>query len=1135
MQPIPMNDTHLAQTYFNELLRIARLNDGACPQLDALYLLVNRFILHQTREERLQFSTPFARISFLSHKYSVAEDTQWRMHEFRRKAQTVYFQDAPLDDRYFQLGFWAFAEWIGAVFQAELPAEVKALLPPSDFYPRDEVVVAEHKPKVRFMALDIAPDDHLLEGYDADEPARNIRVRYNETGRNEAFTPNIRSLQKSWSGRASLNLLDVDIDEAGVYHPRAIVIEPDYLMDVSAVAGCFSGTKAEPMLHLLKKFIPIENAVPLALGNVANFFLDELMTDPNLTFEETFPKVFQLNPLGFTTFESSDLKDLMDQSRTHFRHLKQMVRRGLREHDIDPDNCYLEPAFFSEVYGLQGRLDIWYEHPTNPQHSAIVELKSGKPFMPNNHGIGESHYMQALLYDLLIKSVYEQRDPRNYILYSREGEHPLRFAPAESNRQNEGLRVRNFLVSIEQQLINMHLDLESGQTLTILDQLSPHGLPDLKGFSKRDMQFFYDVLSQASAVERAYFLAFVSFTAREHQLAKIGVPDVDTVNGQAALWLSPFAHKDESFEILAYLRVQQDSLQVKADEPLITFEKSPEHTNPLANFRAGDIAILYPSDDPRSGTTALTHQVFKCTIIELSAETVTVRLRSKQFNDRLFREVERRWVLEHDMFDHSYNGMYQGLFAFLQAPQALRNRLLTISAPDVPQSAPADGFAERLPERMTEQQTAILRKAIAAPDYFLLWGPPGTGKTSVMLRNLVAHLYRETDEDILLLAYTNRAVDEICEAITGICDYIRIGSRYSTAPRFHGQLFNAKIASAKRRDALREVVTSHRVYVATVAAMASKQELFKLKQFDRVIIDEASQILEPMLVGLLPRFKRFILIGDHKQLPAVVMQDKAHSAVHNEHLRGLGLCDMRDSLFERLFLRCKAMGWEHAYDMLSYQGRMHEAIMTFPNVAFYEHHLHVLPDYCRVDQRSATAYALPEGADALLTHLSTHRMVYIDTPIDGVSRTRKTNAHEAQVVGQVVRAFDRLFQHNGVPWSAAHTLGVITPYRAQIAQVREVLTRLEAHYGACSVDTVERYQGSAREVIVLSLCVNDGAQLQSLVSLSTDGAVDRKLNVALTRARKHLVIVGNREILCQSPIYEALIAHIDAIGGTYSF
>ena len=122
-----------------------------------------------------------------------------------------------------------------------------------------------------------------------------------------------------------------------------------------------------------------------------------------------------------------------------------------------------------------------------------------------------------------------------------------------------------------------------------------------------------------------------------------------------------------------------------------------------------------------------------------------------------------------------------------------------------------------------------------------LWGPPGTGKTSMMLKHIVTYLWKHTEENILLLAYTNRAVDEICEAIENIDenikdDYLRIGSRYSTGAQFRDQLLDNKMKGITTRKALKELLVKHRIYVATVNSMASKKDLFQIKKFHQVII-----------------------------------------------------------------------------------------------------------------------------------------------------------------------------------------------------------------------------------------------------------------------------------------------------------
>jgi DNA replication ATP-dependent helicase Dna2 len=117
--------------------------------------------------------------------------------------------------------------------------------------------------------------------------------------------------------------------------------------------------------------------------------------------------------------------------------------------------------------------------------------------------------------------------------------------------------------------------------------------------------------------------------------------------------------------------------------------------------------------------------------------------------------------------------------------------------------------------------------------------------------------------------------------------------------------------------------------------------------------------------------------------------------------------------------------------------------------------------------------------------------------------------------------FRDLYAANQLEWGP-QTFGVITPWRAQIAAIKSIFAEGDTETDHITIDTVERYQGGAREIIIISLCTHSAEQMQSLVSLSEEG-VDRKLNVALTRARKHLILLGNKEILMQNTNYAALI------------
>jgi len=1117
-----MKEAELARLFYREIAKVDRHPEwGEVEKIRALHRLLNLIFVELTRKERLQFSTFFARMAYVCHQGRVDKRLQFFLHHFRKLSAGKLDPQAEQHLReVYALGVKVLAASLEHFMGAAPPADWEVAVSPSWPLSRSPADIQAFLPKVRVLAVGEDPEAEQLLVKEEERPEEIIRVQYNLAERNENFNATIDAIRQVFGFPVNLNLLQTEVDVKGVYRPRAIVVEPDYLVDVTAIAECFQPHGTEPLLGVLKKYLPKSTNKNLMLGNIANFFLDELMTHPELTFKALFPKVFQLNPLAFCLFEDREIREMMQRAQLHYAHLKRMVQGGFAENGIRPRDCFLEPTFYSETYGLQGRLDLF--HRDDPR-SAIVELKSGKPFRTNIYGINHNHFTQTLLYDLLIRDAFGNRlDPANYILYSSQSEKTLRFAPRIVAQQYEALQVRNQILATEWRLRRLGQDSAAGlleQGRRFFRQLHPGQFPQLKGFHRQDLAEFSERFEKLTDLEQKYFTAFSGFVAREHQLAKTGVQGMQEVNGQAGLWLNGIRDKEDGFEIISHLQVKEN--RAAEEEQVILFAKT-EHTNDLANFRQGDIAVMYGFDGERLDP--LSNQLFKCTILDIQPDSVKVRLRSRQFNDSLFRNTPF-WNLEHDLLDSSFLAHYRGLYAFADSPADRRALLLGLRAPR--QNGPAS--IEASPE-LTQEQRAIFRQAVAAEDYFLLWGPPGTGKTSMMLKHLVGRFLEHSQENLLLLAYTNRAVDEICEAIEQLGEqvrnaYLRIGSRYATGPRFRERLLSVRTEKATSRRELRDLIDGHRIIVATVSSIAGKPELLQLKSFDRVIIDEASQILEPMLVGLLTQFRRFILIGDHKQLPAVVTQAPEASAVEDADLRSIGLNNLRNSLFERLFKRCQQQGWSWAYAQLSHQGRMHREIMQFPNQHFYDGSLKILPEELPFHQRQiqALSFAAEQTPSSFLQQLCRQRVAFLPTPPDEGGATLKTNRHEAEKVVDLVMHFRELYQQIGRSWSAT-SVGIITPYRAQIAQIRSILAERELDSGGITIDTVERYQGGARDVILISLCTNSMAQIYTLSSPSEEG-VDRKLNVALTRAREQLVILGNPELLRASRLYRALMAY----------
>ncbi len=992
-----MKNRELARLFYREMLKTVQLNDTAqyATQISELYNLLIKIAFEVTKEEGLAFNTLFARFVFIGQKFQMPSGKQFYLHEFRKKADALPKLSSEELPEIAKLGFRVVADFIKWIFQEEPPNELDIHLPKKISYKKQPAEIAERIAALRVLVMEIDENQQYLYAFAETMPEEKLKIRYDLAERNENFQATIKALQKTFSLPTIVQLLDIERDTEGVLRPRVFIVEPDYLMDVTTVAECFRSSGAEPFLALLKKFSVREESTSLMVGNIANFFLDELLANPEATFNDTFKKVFRLNPLSFCLLADKDIKEIKEKSEQHFLCIKRMVKGEFQKNGISPDNVFIEPSFLSEIYGLQGRLDIFYKSPTAPV-AAIVELKSGKPFQENRYGLSHNHFVQTLLYDLLIKHVFEGKiETTNYILYSVLPDNNLKYAPPIKAQQHEALNVRNQILAIEQALIQLNQNAFSEnnifqQMIRVLERTA-------KGFESQMLTNFCKIWDALSDLERRYFVGFSSFVAREHQLAKVGVQGSFDANGMAAFWLESELVKEENFEILSFLQIKENfSRQTDA---ILVLERS-ERTPLLANFRLGDIAILYPTPSTEGGKKSPTqNQIFKGSIIEITPQTFHFRLRARQENQIVF-ETTEFWNIEHDFLDSSFNAQYRGIVELMRSHHHKRNLMLTL---EPPRTTPLSTLPN-LPLALTDEQQQIFKKILSAKDYFLLWGPPGTGKTSMMLHHLVKWLLENTDENILLLAYTNRAVDEICESIERIGGnikslYFRIGSRFSTGEHFHDQLLDKKIAAIDNRKTLIELVLRHRVIVATVAAMAGKTEIFKLKKIHRAIVDEASQILEPSIVGILPKVDNFILIGDHQQLPAVVTQSERDSFCNNDPLLAeIGLTNYRNSLFERLYKRAKMQGWEQAYAILTKQGRMHEDIMKFPSKFFYEEKLEVLPN--NDEQIKPLNYFLTNDNQYtdLEKEILSKRFVFLNMPPDPHSKGGKTNKYEANKI-----------------------------------------------------------------------------------------------------------------------------------------
>jgi DNA replication ATP-dependent helicase Dna2 len=885
---------------------------------------------------------------------------------------------------------------------------------------------------------------------------------------------------QAWEG-ALINFinpsLSVEDRDLFIQHCETLfVLEPDFLIDSSAIAECFLDRTSNPNLYFLQRCLPKPSSESMVSGILVNQLLDAYLEESEPDFQTVFKNTLVFNIFTALYIGSEGLKSLRRQVK--LEHLPVILK--VTEIWKDKPKT-LEPSFISIEYGLQGRLDVFLDEKD------IVELKSSKA---RDTDVWTNHRMQVVCYHLLLRSVYgENRQGHNYILYSRSQTNPLREVPTLSEWEQQVISIRNAIVE-KIHRIAFHKD--------SLLHLNLDNFGEYQIFKKADLIEFQGLVKELSPIEYIYIDKYLQFLFKELWQTKVGNPSHQNQKGHgfSALWKLPKSAKRDDFAILENLIFQS------IDNNHVTFTMNSDRE--ITNFREGDIIVLYPGVEDEQ--IILKDQIRKGFILELTQTSLVLQMRNIPNLEKILTHYES-WAIEHDFMESNSINMIRSMFNFMRGEKRKRNLILGISEPK----------AGIIKKNENDEIELIMNKAMASQDYFLLQGPPGTGKTSKVLTSLVSRILKQTNEQIMILAFTNRAVDEICERLgQNSIDFLRLGN--GNNPKYH---YLPKVIADMNFIEIEELVSSSRVYVATVSTFLNQyQELFRIKTFDTLFVDEASQLLEPHLAGILIHFKRFILIGDQNQLPAVVTQNEDELLSDDAHLSSLEFHDLHQSLFERLYRRCVTQKWVHAYDMLTNHYRMHNDIQDLVN-HFYQNRLRI-----GSERQTTTLSQHVDVGNKIEDILQNGRVIFIAV---NASTDFKRSAGEAKVIASLL---EKIYDIYGSSFDKMK-VGVITTWRAQI---NEIVARVkdENLIKQVTVDTVERFQGSERDIIIFSTAVSSSDQLQIIQSLSSDYNVDRKLNVAISRAREQFILLGDPKLLMQSHHYRKVIEIIKAKHGYYN-
>jgi len=564
---------------------------------------------------------------------------------------------------------------------------------------------------------------------------------------------------------------------------------------------------------------------------------------------------------------------------------------------------------------------------------------------------------------------------------------------------------------------------------------------------------------------------------------------------------------------------------------LVTLSRAPkgEELSPFHAMNAGDNVLLTlpTGSDPKSA---------EGTLYKVDEYRVTVALNG------LGPDEDLRGACQIDLLgsDATYQRMRKAL---ITVSETKRSRLSTLREIFLGETQPERTRAPKITffnRDLNEYQQEAVKRALSSQDVALVHGPPGTGKTTVLVEIIRQHVAR--GERVLATAPSNIAVDNILEKLldTGL-RVVRLGHPARTLESLrHGNLaaqveedpvYEEVRELDARRDRLakkssrhgrgigqlgyeerqqrereigrlwreardlefeisRRIVASANVVLGTHAGISKR---FVKGDFDLVALDEASQASEPLSWVPLCMAKKAVFAGDANQLPPTIYSKEAAEG------------GLATTLFDRL----KDVLPTNAQTLLRVQYRMHEDIMRFPSDRFYDGKL--------IAHESVAAHTADEIAGVSATDLTSRPVTFVDTAGAGFDEAwndlleSRENRGEAELAVKLLR---QLLDAGMRPKDVA----ILTPYVAQAKLLKTLIREPGLEIGS-----VDGFQGREKEAVVLSLVrSNDGGQIGFLSDM-------RRLNVAITRARRCLIVVGDSVTITRHPVYQKFVDYADSL------
>ncbi|XP_042315276.1 DNA replication ATP-dependent helicase/nuclease DNA2 isoform X2 [Sceloporus undulatus] len=761
-------------------------------------------------------------------------------------------------------------------------------------------------------------------------------------------------------------------------------------------------------------------------------------------------------------------------------------------------------------FGLKGKIDVTVgvtiHHRSKTQSKIMpLELKSGK----ESNSI--EHRSQVVLYSLLCQG--RRADPEaGLLLYLKTGS----MFPVPGNRMDrrELIKLRNHLAFY---LLHSICKSDTGKEQTQLASLPPlvSDSQTCRCCSQQQNCVLYSrsVEQQSNTLIPQDVIAIVEKETQHlkpshleyfrlwYLMLTLESEGRDERKGPRNIWMMPAAEREKHGDCIGNL-IKMECVQEVTDGQYLHWFHRKNDSIPVTILMVGDRVVVSGEDTTLLGlSTGYVQEVNRAKICCLLDRHL-----SHLPKDTVFR-------LDHDEGAYGIDGPLRNLSKLMEnspTSERLRNLIIDFHKPQfVPHLSsvlPSDAkeTVASILKGLNKPQKQAMKQVLLSKDYTLIVGMPGTGKTTTICA-LVRILYA-CGFTVLLTSFTHTAVDNILLKLARFkVGFLRLGR----VQKIHPDIRKFTEEEICRSNSIKTVADLEALYnsqpVVATTCMGTNHPIFARKRFDFCIVDEASQISQPICLGPLFYSLRFVLVGDHQQLPPLVQ---------NAEARDLG---MGESLFKRLEKN------ENAVVQLTVQYRMNSKIMSLSNKLVYDGKLESgseriakavidLPNLkeLKLEEEYSSEIWLKETLDPNnpVCFLNTEKVpAQEQTEKGGVS-----NMTEAKLVLFLTSMFIKA-------GCKPSDIGVISPYRHQLKVITELMT--SSCISKVEVNTVDKYQGRDKSIIIVSF-----------VRSNTDGKLGellkdwRRLNVAITRAKHKLVMLGCVPSLCQYLPLKKLLSHL---------